>query len=129
MTLWFGCPWTLPTYTDQLGGIGMIAIGVSLITFARDGHARPLSNAQRRSLALCIFGLLAEFALGYAGYFVISHFWPSFYYVPVQTGKNLWLILQGMSIAFYGAGVIFAFNVIRQASHRYDLWGDGRTAA
>jgi hypothetical protein len=33
VTLWFGCPWTLPTYMDQLGGIGMIAVGVSLVTF------------------------------------------------------------------------------------------------
>ena len=75
VTLWFGCPWTLPTYMDQLGGIGMIAVGVSLITFARDGHASVLSNTQRRSLGLCIFGLIAEFTLGYPGYFVINHVW------------------------------------------------------
>jgi hypothetical protein len=129
VTLWFGCPWTLPTYMDQLGGIGMIAVGVSLVTFARDGRASALSNAQRRSLGLCIFGLIAEFTLGYPGYFVINHFWPNFYYTPIQAGKNLWLALQGLSIAFYIARVIFAFGAIRRASHRYDVPAGKRTAA
>jgi len=26
VTLWFGCPWTLPTYVAQLGGLAMIVI-------------------------------------------------------------------------------------------------------
>ena len=28
VTLWFGCPWTLPVYVTQLGGLGMIAFGL-----------------------------------------------------------------------------------------------------
>jgi len=128
VTLWFGCPWTLATYTVQIGGLGMVAIGVALITFARDGHASALGSSERKSLGLCIFGLIAEFATGYAGYFVVNHFWPSFYYVPIQTGKNVWLVLQGASIAFYIAGVMFAFGAIRRASHLYVV-NAGRTAA
>ena len=27
MTLWFACPWTLATYTVQVGALGMVAIG------------------------------------------------------------------------------------------------------
>src|SRR5215469_10115449 len=38
VTLWFGCPWTLSVYMVQIGGLGMIAVGVSLLALARDGH-------------------------------------------------------------------------------------------
>jgi hypothetical protein len=128
VTLWFGCPWTLATYALQVGGLGMIAIGVSLITFARDGRVSALGSRERGSLGLCIFGLIAEFATGYVGYFVVAHFWPNFYFTPIQTGKNVWLVLQGVSIAFYLAGVIFASSAIRRASHLYDIVGGERTA-
>jgi hypothetical protein len=73
--------------------------------------------------------LIAAFATGYAGYFVVGHFWPSFYYTPIQTGKNVWLSVQGVSIAFYLAGVIFASSAIRRASHLYNTAGTGRSIA
>jgi hypothetical protein len=46
---------------------------------------------------------------------------------PIEAGKNVWLALQGVSIAFYVAGVIFAFGAIRRASHQYE--GARQTAA
>jgi hypothetical protein len=49
VTLWFGCPWTLPTCVLQVGGLGMIAIGVSVITFARGGHVTALGGGARAS--------------------------------------------------------------------------------
>jgi hypothetical protein len=120
LTLWFACPWTLAVYVAQIGGLGMIAIGVSVLTFARDGRVSALGTGARRSLGLCIFGVLAEFFTGYVGYFVVAHFWPNFYFTPIEAGKNVWLALQGVSIAFYVAGVIFAFGAIKRASHQYD---------
>jgi hypothetical protein len=129
VTLWFGCPWTLSVYMDQIGSIGMIAVGVSLLAFARDGHASALTGAERGSLGLCMFGLIAVFLTGYPGYFAVNHFWPSFYYTPIQAGKNVWLALQGASIAFYIAGITFASKAIRRASHQYDLVETGRTVA
>jgi hypothetical protein len=119
LTLWFACPWTLAVYFAQIGGIGMIAIGVSFLTFARDGRVSALGTGARRSLGLCIVGVLAEFLTGYPGYFVVAHFWPNFYYAPIEAGKNVWLALQGVSIAPYVAGVIFAFGPIRRASRQY----------
>jgi hypothetical protein len=111
----------------QVGALGMIAIGVSRITFARDGRVSALGSRERGSLGLCIFGLIAEFSTGYVGYFVIGHFWPSFSYTPIQTGKNVWLSVQGVSIAFYLAGVILASSAIRRASHLYNVIGTDRT--
>ena len=113
LTSWFACPWTLAVYVAQIGGVGMIAIGVSLLTFARDGRVSALGTGAGRSPGLCIFGVLAEFLTGYSGYFVVAHFWPNFYFTPIEAGKNVWLALQGVSIAFYVAGVIFAFGAIR----------------
>jgi hypothetical protein len=37
VTLWFGCPWTLPTYVAQLGGLSMVVVGLCYLAFARDG--------------------------------------------------------------------------------------------
>jgi hypothetical protein len=120
VTLWFGCPWTLPTYVVQIGGLGMIALGISLLTFARDGRVSALGTGARRSLGLCIFGLLAEFFTGYPGYFAVYHFWPNFYFTPIDDGKHVWLAMRGVSIAIYIAGVVFAFSAIRRASHQYN---------
>src|SRR5271154_1072684 len=61
LTLWFACPWTLAVYFAHIGGLGMIAIGVSFLTFARDGRVSALGTGARRSLGLCIVGVLAEF--------------------------------------------------------------------
>jgi hypothetical protein len=129
MTLWWGCPWTLAAYFEQMGGLGMVAIGISLLTFARDGRVGELGAGVRQSLGLCMFGLIAEFLAGYPGYFVVHHFWPNFYYAPIAAGKNVWLAMQGVSIAFYVAGAICIFGTIRRASHRYGVIETVRTAA
>ena len=44
------------------------------------------------------------------GYFVYDAIWPSFYYSPVPTGKNAWLLGQGLFILIYFCGAIMAFN-------------------
>jgi hypothetical protein len=38
VTLWFGCPWTLPTYVAQLGGLGMVAIGLCYLVYGLTGR-------------------------------------------------------------------------------------------
>src|SRR5262247_121622 len=43
VTLWFGCPWTLPTYVAQLGGLSLVAIGLGylvVVMFAYGGIKR-----------------------------------------------------------------------------------------
>ena len=35
--------------------------------------------------------------------------WPSFYYVPIKAGKNVWLIAQGPSVLLYLIGVVLAY--------------------
>ena len=54
-------------------------------------------------------GLIAVFLTGYVGYFVVNAIWPSFYYVPIKAGKNVWLIAQGLSILLYLIGVVLAY--------------------
>src|SRR5262245_38037368 len=117
VTLWFGCPWTLPSYVAQLGGLGMMAIGLCYLAFARDGAMPTVNGAERIGPALCALGVLAEFLLGYLGYFVVNAIWPSFYYVPIQAGKWTWLGVQGASIAVYVIGVACAYGGIKRASH------------
>ena len=60
-------------------------------------------------------GLLGVFAVGYPGYFVFDAIWPSYYYSPIATGKNAWLLGQAFFIAVYFAGTILAFNTVRRA--------------
>jgi hypothetical protein len=50
VTLWFGCPWTLCVYVAQLGGLGMVVIGLCYLVFARDG-VMPAANARRQCCA------------------------------------------------------------------------------
>jgi hypothetical protein len=49
-------------------------------------------------------------------YVVCNLIWPNFYFTPVQAGKNLWLAVQAISIAFYVVGIIFAFSSLRSRS-------------
>jgi hypothetical protein len=117
VTLWFGCPWTLPTYVAQIGGLGMLAIGLCYLVFARDGAMRSLKAAEQWGPALCATGILAEFLLGYPGYFAVNAVWPNFYFTPISEGKWTWLGMQGACIALYLLGVIFAYGGIKRASH------------
>ena len=98
----------------QAGGLGMVAIGLTLMLAARTSpiHATAESPA---ALWLCIIGLLGVFAVGYPGYFVFDAIWPSYYYSPVAAGKNAWLLGQALFIALYFVGLLIAFNDVRHA--------------
>src|SRR5277367_4169478 len=117
VTLWFGCPWTLPTYVTQLCGLSMMVIGLCYLAFARDGAMGSLGGAERMAPTLCATGIIAEFLLGYPGYFVVDAVWPDFYYTPIQAGKWTWLGIQGACIAIYVVGVMCSYGGIKRASH------------
>jgi hypothetical protein len=117
VTLWFGCPWTLAVYVTQLGGLGMVVFGLCYLVLARDG-ARTLTAAERVSPTLCMVGILAEFVVGYPGYFAVNSVWSNFYYTPIQPGKWTWLGLQGISIAIFVGGAMYRYGGIRRAMSR-----------
>lgn len=114
ITLWWACPWTLSVATLQVGGLGMVALGLTQLTVAR---LSPNAAGEAKSLPLfiCAVGLFGCFAVGYPGYFVFDAIWPSFYYSPVPQGKNLWLLGQGLFIAIYLGGMLIAFSSTRRA--------------
>jgi hypothetical protein len=60
-------------------------------------------------------GLIGVFLVGYPGYFVFDAIWPSFYYSPVETGKNAWLLSQAFFIAVYFIGTMMMFSAVRRA--------------
>jgi hypothetical protein len=114
ITLWWACPWTLSVAAVQAGGLGMVAVGLILMSAAKVS-SRPSNDFGTASLWLCIVGLLGVFAVGYPGYFVFDAMWPSFYYSPVPEGKNAWLIGQAFFIGVYFAGMVLAFSGVRHA--------------
>ena len=114
ITLWWACPWTLSVAAVQAGGLGMVAIGLTLMLAARVSPKRPEPEGLA-ALWLCIIGLLGVFAVGYPGYFVFDAIWPSFYYSPIATGKNMWLLGQASFIAIYFTGFVIAFLDARRA--------------
>ena len=113
ITLWWGCPWTLSVFFTQIGGLGMLALGLTQLFIDRTAKASSLGNPF--STTLCIVGVLGVFLIGFPGYFVFDAIWPSFYYSPVPTGKNAWLLGQGLFIFIYFCGAIMAFNSERHA--------------
>ncbi|RWO91125.1 hypothetical protein [Mesorhizobium sp.] len=116
MTLWWGCPAILAELTLKTGGLGMIAIGLCYLAVARQAASPNISSHERIAPTLCAYGLIAELVTAGAGYAIGNYFWPNFYFEPVQTGKNLWLVAQGISIAVYVVGVCYASAGIRRAS-------------
>jgi hypothetical protein len=114
ITLWWACPWTLSVAAVQAGGLGMVAIGLRLMLAARVSPT-PLAAEGSVALRLCIVGLLGVFAVGYPGYFVFDAIWPGYYYSPIATGNNAWLLGQTFFIAMYFAGATLAFNTARRA--------------
>jgi hypothetical protein len=114
ITLWWACPWTLSVAAVQAGGLGMVAIGLTLMLAARVSPTHPAAEGSA-ALWLCIVGLLGVFAVGYPGYFVFDAIWPSCYYSPVAAGKNAWLLGQALFIALYFVGLLIAFNDVRHA--------------
>ena len=117
VTLWFGCPWTLPVYVTQLGGLGMVVIGLCYLVFARDGAMSSVTSGERAAPAFCAIGVLAEFLFGFPLYFAVNAVWPNFYYTPIAAGKWTWLGMQGVCIAIYVIGAMFAYSGIKRASH------------
>jgi hypothetical protein len=117
VTLWFGCPWTLPVYVTQLGGLSMVVVGLCYLVFARDGAMPSVSGGERLGPALCATGIVAEFVFGFPLYFAVNAVWPNFYYTPIDAGKWTWLGMQGACIAIYLVGVMFAYAGIKRASH------------
>jgi hypothetical protein len=65
-------------------------------------------------LILCAIGLVAVFVTGYIGYFVVDRIWPSFYYTPINEGKNVWLGAQALSVALYLLGIISVLFDVRR---------------
>jgi hypothetical protein len=114
ISLWFACPWTMAVAVIQLGGLGMVALGLTRLQTARLSTP-PQSSNSSAALLLCIVGLIGIFVVGYAGYFVFDTVWPSFYYMPIAEGKNAWLLSQALCVALYLAGVIMMFNTERRA--------------
>ena len=113
VTLWWACPWTLSVAVIQAGGLGMVAIGATLLTLRAS-----LEDAEGAlALGFCIAGLLGVFAVGYPGYFVFNTIWQDFYYTPDIVGKNAWLLGQAFFFAIYFVGTVMAFNAVR---HRLD---------
>jgi hypothetical protein len=92
----------------------MVAFGLTRLVTA--GLSRSAAVEQGSGgLLLCIVGVLGVFAIGFPGYFVYDAIWPRFYYDPVPSGKNAWLLGQGFFIVVYFIGLIRAFNAERRA--------------
>jgi len=117
VTLWFGCPWTLPVYVTQLGGLSMAVIGLCYLAFAREGAMGSIAGNERMGPALCSVGIIAEFVFGFPLYFAVNAIWPDFYFTPIQAGKWTWLGIQGVCILIYAIGVMYAYGGIKRASH------------
>ena len=100
VTLWWGCAFTLAVYVAQVGGLGMIAIGVCYVVLARDGAITSVTGAERMAPVLCAGGIIAEFVAGVAGYYAVAAVWPNFYYAPIRPVRSL-AGLQAVCIAIY----------------------------
>jgi hypothetical protein len=116
VTLWWGCPAVLAELTLKTGGLGMTAIGLSYLAAARQGASPTPSGHERIAPTLCAYGLIAELVTAGVGYVACNYFWPNFYFEPVQAGKNLWLVLQGLSILVFVVGLFYAVAGVRRAS-------------
>jgi hypothetical protein len=114
VSLWFACPWTLSVAVVQAGGLGMVAFGITSMVAGRLSSA-PETPSQSLALWLCNIGLIGVFVVGYPGYFAFDRIWPSFFYTPVEAGKDAWLLSQGFFIAVYLTGAILMFGGVRRA--------------
>lgn len=116
ITLWFGSPLVLSSGFLQVGGLAMAIVGALCAmvskccpeTTTTTSDVAGCRTHKRAALILCNIGLIALIITGYIGYYIIDYIWPGFYYAPIQAGKNLWLILQGLSIVVYIIGFIIA---------------------
>jgi hypothetical protein len=124
ITLWFGSPLTLSVSYLQIGGLAMAIVGVTKLLIVKccsdescsakttggnvaECHSHHHEHG-RGACMMCVGGLIALFLTGFVGYFVIDGIWPGFYYAPILAGKNLWLVLQGISLLVYFIGMMSA---------------------
>lgn len=114
ISLLSACPWTMAVAVIQLGGLGMVVLGLTRLQTACLSTS-PADSENSLALLLCLVALLGIFAVGYAGYFVFDAIWPSFYYMPIAAGKNAWLLSQALFVAIYLAGAIMMFNTEQSA--------------
>jgi hypothetical protein len=116
MTLWWGCPAILAELTLKTGSLGMMVIGFAYLAIQQQDPAGGLTRREQIARKLCSYGLIAEVVTAGVFYVVCNLIWPNFYFEPVEAGKNLWLAVQGLSIAFYVGGGILAVSSIRKRS-------------
>jgi hypothetical protein len=116
ITLWWGCPGILAEMVVKHGSLGMLGIGLCYLAAARQGASSVVSGHERIAVKLCAYGLIAVIVTAGVGYFVGNMIWPNFYFAPVETGKNVWLAAQGLSVTVFFVGVGYAVAGIRRAS-------------
>ncbi len=116
ITLWWGSPAILAEMTLKIGSLGMLAIGLCYVVAARQGASSTISSHERIAVKLCTYGLISELIIAAIGFVVGNMIWPNFYFEPVQTGKNTWLAVQGLSILVYVVGICYAAAGVRRAS-------------
>jgi hypothetical protein len=119
VTLWWGCPAVLAELTLKTGSLGMLAIGFAYLAIGQQDPRAAPTDREGSAVTLCSFGLIAELVTAMVFYVVCNLIWPNFYFTPVQAGKNVWLGVQGISIAFFVVGVIFAVSGIRSRSRAF----------
>ena len=101
------------------GSLGMLGIGLCYLAAARQGASSIVSSRERIAVKLCAYGLIAEIVTAAVGYFVCNTIWPDFYYGPVETGKNVWLVAQGLSVTVFFVGLCYAVAGIRRAAGQH----------
>ena len=74
----------------------MIAIGLCYLPADRQGASQSISINERIAPMLCAYGLIAELVAAGAVYVICVYIWGNFYFTPIETGKNVWLIGQGL---------------------------------
>jgi hypothetical protein len=113
VTLWFGCPAEKLVQIVQIGGLSMIAIGLSYVFLARRVN-RQVTASERLGFKLCVTGLIAEIFAGGVLYLIFDYvFFPNFYFHPITLGKVLWLGAQLASFSIYLAGIVLVLGGIK----------------
>jgi hypothetical protein len=98
----------------QVGALGMVAIGA--VYWLLPGNKLETEALDYTALWLCMVGLIGIFLTGCIGYSVVNAVWPSSASMPVTGRKYVWLIGQGLSMALYLIGVVFAYLSIRHVT-------------
>jgi hypothetical protein len=108
-TLWTLFPWMLPIAIAALGGLGMVAIGATLLLTA-DLADTAIEPAQGAAFRICVGSLFAILLAGGFGYFLFDAIFAGFYFAQVATERVVWLVLQISLFALYFAGALLALS-------------------